>query len=102
MKQKRRKYCPSQKVSILRELLDGGYSVSELSEKYQIHPTQLNRWKKQLFEGALDTFSGNSAKTEQRHEKEVDSLKSKLTHKDGIIVELLEENMRLKKNDGDY
>ena len=86
----------------MRELLEGGYSLSELSEKYQIHPTQITRWKKQLFEGALDTFSRNSAKKEQKHEKEVEGLKSKLSHKDGIIVELLEENLRLKKNDGDY
>ena len=35
-------------------------------------------------------------------DKEVDGLKSKLAHKDGIIVELLEENLRLKKNDGAY
>ena len=102
MKEKRRKYSASQKVSIVRELLEGSYSLSEISEKYQIHPTQLNRWKKQLFEGALDTFSRKTAKSDQKHEKELDGLRSKLNHKDGIIVELLEENLRLKKNDGDY
>jgi transposase-like protein len=102
MKEKRRKYSASQKVSIVRELLEDGYSLSEISEKYQIHPTQLTRWKKQLFEGALETFSRKVVKTEQKHEKEVERLKSKLTHKDGIIVELLDENMRLKKNDGEY
>ena len=102
MKTKRRKYSASQKVSIVRELLEGGNSLSEISEKYQIHPTQLTRWKKQLFEGALETFSRKGVKREQKHEKELDRLKSSLTHKDGIIVELLDENMRLKKNDGDY
>jgi transposase len=102
MKSKRRKYSASQKVSIVRELLEGGYSLSEISEKYQIHPSQLTRWKKQLFEGGLETFSGISAKTQRSSSKEVESLKSKLTHKDGIIVELLEENLRLKKNDGAF
>ena len=41
-------------------------SISALSEKYAIHPTQIHRWKKSLFEGALDTFSGmHKKKTEK-------------------------------------
>jgi transposase len=102
MKEKRRKFSPSQKVSIVREHLEGGYSLSSLCEKYQIHPTQLTRWKKQLFEGGIAIFSGVHAKRHDRFEKEVDALKSRLSHKDGIIAELLEDNLRLKKNDGDY
>jgi transposase-like protein len=102
MKEKRRKYSAKQKVSIVRELLEGGYSISDISEKYQIHPSQLNRWKKQLFEGALETFSRKTASNQHRLDKELEGLKSKLSHKDGIIVELLEDNLRLKKNDGDY
>ena len=102
MSEKRRKFSPSQKVSIVRELLEGGYSLSEVCEKYQIHPTQLTRWKKQLYEGGLATFSGSHDKNQQRLEREMDALKSRLSHKDGVIAELLEENMRLKKNTGDY
>lgn len=102
MTEKRRKYSAKQKVSIVRELLEGGYSLSEISERYQIHPTQLTRWKKQLFEGALETFSRKSAKNNQKLDKEVEGLRAKLSHKDGIIVELLEENLRLKKNTGEF
>lgn len=102
MKEKRRKYSSSQKVGIMRELLEGGYTLSQISEKYQIHPTQLLRWKKELFEGAIEIFNRKNDKGEQRHEKEVALLKSKVTHKDGIIAELLEENMQLKKNNGEY
>lgn len=100
MIEKRRKFLPSQKVSLVRELLEGGYSLSVVCEKYQIHPTQLTRWKKQLFEGGAAIFSGSHSKSHQRFEKEVAALKSRLSHKDGIIAELLEETMRLKKNDG--
>ena len=102
MKEKRRKFSPSQKVSIVRELLEGGYSLSEVCEKYQIHPTQLTRWKKQLFEGGVAIFSGSHAKSHQCVRKEMEALKSRLSHKDGIIAELLEDNLRLKKNDGVY
>ena len=102
MKTNRKKYSASQKVSIVRELLEGGCTLSDLSERYQIHPTQITRWKKQLFEGALETFNRTAARSQHKFDKEVEGLKSKLNHKDGIIVELLEENLRLKKNDGAY
>lgn len=102
MKEKRRKYSPTQKVSILREHLVDGYTISELSEKFHIHPTQLTRWKKQLFEGAPEIFSQKAARTQQKMDKKLAGLQSKLSHKDGIIVELLEDNLRLKKNDGEF
>jgi transposase len=102
MKERRRKYSPSQKAGIVRELLEGGYTVSEISEKYEIHPAQIIRWKKELFEGAAEIFDRKLARSEHRHEREVEILKSKVAHKDGIIAELLEENMELKKNDGVY
>ena len=102
MKTKRKKYSASQKVSIVRELIEGDCSLSEISEKYRVHPTQLTRWKKQLFEGAVETFNRKAVNADQKREKEVKGLKEKLSHKDGIIVELLEENLQLKKNNGDY
>jgi len=102
MKEKRKNYSAAQKVSIVRELLEGGHSESEISEKYKIHTSQLVRWKKQLFEGAVDTFNRTTEKTDETHEQEVESMKSKLSHKDGIIEELLEDNLRFKKKVGDY
>jgi transposase len=59
----------TRKLRLVRELLEGGYIVSQLSEKYQIHPTQLMRWKKELLEGGAETFNRKSDKREQRHEK---------------------------------
>ena len=94
MSEKRRKFLPSKKVSIVRELIEGGYSLSEVCEKYQIQPIQLTRWRKQLFEGGVATFSGSNDKKHQRLEIEIDALKSRLSHKDGVIAELLDENIR--------
>jgi transposase-like protein len=102
MNEKRKKYSPTQKVTIVRELLEEGYSLSELSEKHRIHPSQLIRWKKQLFESAVETFSHRSKKDQKRSDNEMEHLRSRILHKDGIIAELLEENMKLKKNDGVY
>lgn len=94
---KRQKFSSSQKVKILREHLEGGLKISEICEKYQIHPNLFYRWKKSLFEGALDTFSPMNKRTDQAKERETQRIKEKIAKKDEVIAELLEENIRLKK-----
>jgi len=51
-------YTEQQKVKILREHLKNEVPVSELCKRYAIQPKVFYLWKKQLFEGALETFSG--------------------------------------------
>ncbi len=58
----RQRFSPQKKVIILREHIENQVPLSELSERYGIHVNLLYRWKKRLFEGALETFS-------QKHEK---------------------------------
>ena len=59
----RRKYPPEKKVEILREYLKNKVPISELCEKYGIHPNMFYKWEKQLFEGATETFSGDHSRT---------------------------------------
>ena len=49
MEKSRRHYSPEQKVAILREHLIEQVAVSELCEKYQIHPTMFYQWQKTNF-----------------------------------------------------
>jgi len=49
-------FSAEQNVTILKEYVDKHLSVAEICEKYRIHPNQFYTWKKELFEGALDTF----------------------------------------------
>src|SRR5215472_5349222 len=46
----RRYFSPEQKVAILREHLIEGKAVSDLCDKYEIHPTVFYQWQRQLFE----------------------------------------------------
>ena len=70
-------------------------SISALPEKYSIHPTQIHSWKKSLFEGALDTFSG---KHKKKTEKNIlNQMKKKLMRKDEVISILTDELIQLKK-----
>jgi transposase len=86
-----------EKVLVLRELLENQTPISQLAEKYNIHPNDIYNWKKKLFEGAEDIFSTkitrNNNKTEEREKK----LQEKLKLRDEVIAELVQENMLLKK-----
>ena len=40
-------------------------TLAALSERYQVHPTQISEWKKQLLERAGDIFSKGSKPIEE-------------------------------------
>ncbi len=102
MKNQRRKIRAEEKVMILRELLENARSVSELSEQYGISPNLIYRWKKQLFEEAIEIFKPKQNKDETKKDREIKRLKEKLAKKETAISYLLEDNIALKKNIGEY
>ncbi len=100
MKMKKR-YTSEEKTMILRELLENQIAVSELAEKYKLHPNAIYKWKKQMFEAApanLSKVSRNIDKLQQSAEKEIAELKALLSKREALIAELVEDNINLKKN----
>lgn len=95
MSNSRRKYTAEQKVRILREHFENQVPVSTICERYQIHPNVFYRWKKQLFEGAIATFSTTQKK---KTDKALSFLEMKLRERDKVISEIVSENIELKKN----
>ena len=90
-----KRFDAEKKVQILKEHLTEGVQVSELAKKYDLHPNQFYKWRKDLFEGALNTFSGKHKNP--RKSSRTDKLEEELTKKDKIISFLAEENLKLKK-----
>jgi len=94
--QNRRRYTAEQKVKILREHLDNQVPISELSKKYGIHPNMINRWKKALFEGAVETFTQKHSKRNGKSKRE-EHLEQKIQNMRDVVTEISTENVQLKK-----
>ena len=95
---KRKRYTSEEKVRILREVLEEGKSISGTAEVHGIHPNLLLNWRKQLFEGALQTFEIKRSDISERfQERQTKALEEKLKEKDNVIAELAQELLELKK-----
>lgn len=95
----RKRYSPQEKVKILREHLENNQSVADICEKRRIHPNQFYRWKKEFFEKAWEIFTGKKDHAQSR--KKIKKLEQQLTDRNEVIAELLQENMKLKKFNGE-
>lgn len=95
MTKEKRHYTAEFKVQILREHLENQIPVGKLCEQNNLNPNLFYLWKKELFNGALQTFS--KAKTPVAQNERIVRLEEKLKYKDSLISEIVEDNLRLKK-----
>ena len=56
MSQGRRKHSPAFKAKVALEAVKGEETVAQLAGRYQVHPSQIQAWKKALTEGAAGVF----------------------------------------------
>ena len=67
MLQGRRKHSPAFKAKVALEALKGQETVAQLAARYEVHPGQIQAWKKALTEGASGVF-GNGKDQKARNE----------------------------------
>jgi transposase-like protein len=60
MSKTRRKHRPEFKVQVVLDILKGVETLSEISSKYGVHPTQLTKWRRTFLEKAPEIFSSKS------------------------------------------
>ena len=57
MSKQRRKHNPALKAKVVLEAVKGEDTVAQLAARYQVHPSQIQAWKKARTSGAAGVFS---------------------------------------------
>jgi len=56
----RRSHSPAFKAKVALAALREDKTMAELCKEFELHPTQINDWKRQLLDGAADVFGSTS------------------------------------------
>ena len=59
MKKNRKQYSPDFKAKVAMEALKGEETIAELAIRFEVHPTQTNKWKRELVAGAANIFGAD-------------------------------------------
>ena len=65
MSKERRKHSPTSKAKVALEAVKGEETVAQLAVRYEVHPGQIQAWKRSLLEGAAGVFDGNNDKRQK-------------------------------------
>lgn len=66
MRRKRRNHSSAFKAKVALSAVKQERTLAELAQQYDVHPNQITQWKRQLVEGAAQTFdNGQSASDAQ-------------------------------------
>ena len=73
MSRKRKQYISEFKAKVALAALKNEETVVQLAARYEVHPTMIHTWKRNLLEGAADIFDKGQKKDKQAEAK-VDEL----------------------------
>lgn len=65
MRKQRRQFSAKFKFQVAVEALKELKTINEIASAYEVHPTQVKQWKKQLQEGGVDVFDDKTDKAGQ-------------------------------------
>lgn len=77
MSNKRKQYSSEFKAKVALDAVRGEKTTSELASQYQLHPTVINNWKRQLTEGASSLFekgTETAKNNENNQQAQIDEL----------------------------
>ena len=90
-KKKPRSHSAEFKAKVALDAIRGDLTINEISTKYGVHATQINRWKQNALASVKSSFTGKQEKSEQSEKQLIDTLYRR-------IGELSCENECLKKS----
>jgi transposase len=65
MTKHRRKHSPSFKAKVALEALKGEETVAELAHRFEVHPSQIRKWKSSLIKSAAGIFGSDQSQKEK-------------------------------------
>lgn len=102
---KRRHFTPEQKAEVVRRHLSGKEPVSQLAEELGVQPSQIHTWVNLVLAQAERAFEKSQqngrARTDQKKDRRIEQLEAKIADKNEVIAELMEANVRAKKELGE-
>ena len=102
MSRKRKHYTPEEKVATLRRHLVEKVPVSDLCDELGLNPTVFYAWQKQFFENGTAAFQRKGKNSRGTPEAaKIEKLEAKLTQKNEVLAELMQEHVQLKKEVGE-
>jgi len=81
----KKKWSPSEKFKIALLAIKGESTINEICKQYQVAPSQIHAWKKQLLEQGANLFSKGD-KAEKSAEAELERKQSQLFEKIGQLT----------------
>ena len=79
MGKKKNSYTAEFKARVALDCIRGDLTINEISSKYGVHSTQINRWKQQAMVAIKSSFTGK----QEKQEKSVNSSRTSCTSKLG-------------------
>ena len=108
MRRPRRTFTAEQKAEAVRRHLRDNVPVSDLAEELQVQPSQIHQWVAAVLSQAEKAFAKTAkqdkrrqAKAEELRQQRIKKLEKKLELKNEVIAELMEENVKAKKENGE-
>ena len=87
----RRRFTPKMKTKVVLEALKERHSLNELAQKYELHATQISRWKQEFLSEAEGIFEKKIKTRKKAESLEKDEMLK-------VIGKLKMENDFLKKS----
>ena len=95
---KQRTFTPAFKAKVAMDAIKGVKTIEKISEEYEIHPTQIHKWKNQAINNMATIFDKNDIGQVQTLKEANEKKEQKLY---GEIGRLTIENNWLKKTLGE-
>ena len=95
MSKKAKQYSAQEKAKVAMEAIKGDLTMAQISSRYGVHASQINRWKKEAMEAMVSGFSSKPKAVDTSQTELIDQLYQQ-------IGQLTMERDWLKKKSGTF